>query len=87
MTCPGKLFKNTVKLTGSRRERTFQKVLRSIQALGGKLVVTKRPQKLADDDVGFLGGLPLPHITRHHRHLIAPLLEAPVLQTIYANTG
>lgn len=66
---------------------TFQEVLRSVQALGGKFVVPKRPQQLADDDVGLLGRHPVPHVRGHHRHLIAPLLETPVLQAVKVRVG
>lgn len=61
---------------------TFQEVLRSVQALGGKFVVPKWPQQLADDDVGLLGRRPVPHVRGHHCHLISPLLETPVLQPV-----
>ena len=41
---------------------TFEEVLRSVQTLGGQLVVAERPQQLADDDVSLLGRGPVPHV-------------------------
>ena len=41
---------------------TFEKVLSSVQALGGQLVVTELPEQLAHNDVCFFRCHPFTHV-------------------------
>ena len=58
----------------------LEEALRAVEALGRQLVVTERTEQLAHQDVRLLARPEVTHVTRHHRHLIAPHVRLQVPQ-------
>ena len=50
------------KREGGRKRRTLEKSHRAVEAFGAQLVVAKRPEQLAHEDVDLLGDLESPHV-------------------------